>query len=220
MISAKKNHGMPFKITRNILHILTLINLDQCSLLSIPVATNSLGQMNAKVNISYVHHNTIHYSEFISPCATSKINREKSVKHYPCPHTSSSSRKPSYQSTRSLGGCVYLWQDKKTDILTHWTTELFLNYKMYYITSHPAFTTCVQSVSGYELSRCTPYVHEAKSPDVGRVSVCYQAHHLLAGQLQCEQLVQQAEGRGHDASSANATDLQDRKECTKILLLE
>lgn len=91
---------------------------------------------------------------------------------------------------------------------------------MYYITSHPAFTTCVQSVSGYELSRCTPYVHEAKSPDVGRVSVCYQAHHLLAGQLQGEQLVQQAEGRGHDASSANATDLQDRKECTKILLLE
>lgn len=58
-----------------------------------------------------------------------------------------------------------------------------------------------------DLSRCTPYVHEAKSPDVGRVSVCDQAHHLLAGQLQGKQLVQQAERRGHYTSSSHATDL-------------
>lgn len=62
-----------------------------------------------------------------------------------------------------------------------------------------------------ELSRCTPYVHEAKSPDVGRVSVCDQAHHLLAGQLQGKQLVQQAERRRHYTSGSNATDLHNKR---------
>lgn len=61
-----------------------------------------------------------------------------------------------------------------------------------------------------ELSRCTPYVHEAKSPDVWRVSVCDQAHHLLAGQLQGKQLVQQAERCRHYTSGTNTTDLTTR----------
>ena len=46
-------------------------------------------------------------------------------------------------------------------------------------------------------------VHEAQAPDVGGVAVVDQAQHLLLGQLQRVQLVQKAEGGGHDSAGGH-----------------
>lgn len=52
---------------------------------------------------------------------------------------------------------------------------------------------------------CEPDVHEPKGPNVRRVTVVHQAKQLFAGQLQCEELVQDAKGSGHDATGSNST---------------
>ena len=44
-----------------------------------------------------------------------------------------------------------------------------------------------------------PDVHETQASDVGAVTVVEDAHQLFPGQLQGEQLEQQAKGRGHDS---------------------
>ena len=45
-----------------------------------------------------------------------------------------------------------------------------------------------------------PDVHEAEATDVGTVGVGDQTNHLFAGELQCEQLVEQTERTRHNPS--------------------
>ena len=53
-----------------------------------------------------------------------------------------------------------------------------------------------------------PDVHESKTPYVWGVFVCDKADDLLLGQLQSEQLVQQAEGTRHNPSCSYTSYLQ------------
>lgn len=72
-----------------------------------------LSQMNAKVkNQLWASQRGENWEPTVWIMPDLLVKGRETWKYYPCGHTSSSSRKPSYQSTRSAGGWVYLDKQK------------------------------------------------------------------------------------------------------------
>lgn len=59
-----------------------------------------------------------------------------------------------------------------------------------------------------------PYIHEAKSSDIWRVSVSYQSHQLFPGEFKSKQFVKETEGRGDDTAGPNSSHLQKQQRHT------
>ncbi len=53
-----------------------------------------------------------------------------------------------------------------------------------------------------------PDVHEAESPDIRGILMREESHHLLPGELQGKQLVQQAECAGYYTPSSHTSNLK------------
>lgn len=133
------------------------------------------------------------------------IKEKETLNYYPGWHTSSSSRKPSYHSIKSVGGWVYLFQKNKNKKFKK------SNVFCWDIKFNKSKPTKYLSITVLQFNCTIPYVHEAKSSDVRRVCVSDQTHHLFACQLESKQFIQKTESSWHNASSPNSTHLRRTK---------